>query len=148
MTFIFSGSICTPSLSTTYPQKGTRHWKNVDLSMQGNSWCRRSSSCTKSRYRWCSSASFEKTRMLLMYTRMKIPKLSRSRSFTTQWNVGGALQRTKAHNSRFEGAQLCVQGFFCNIFVMDLNLMEPTDKVYVRKHGGTPQCTQYGLHRR
>ena len=39
MTLIFSGSMCTPSLSIMYPQKGTRLWKNVDLSMQGNSWC-------------------------------------------------------------------------------------------------------------
>ena len=36
---IFSGSMCTPSLSMMFPQKGTRLWKNVDLSMQRKSWC-------------------------------------------------------------------------------------------------------------
>ena len=30
MTLIFSGSICTPSLSMMYPQKATRLWKNVE----------------------------------------------------------------------------------------------------------------------
>ena len=39
MTLILSGSMCSPSLSMMYPQKSTRLWKNVDLSMQGNSWC-------------------------------------------------------------------------------------------------------------
>ena len=39
MALIFSGSMCTPSLSMMYPQRGTPLWKNVDLSMQGNSWC-------------------------------------------------------------------------------------------------------------
>ena len=72
MTLIFSGSICSPSLLTMYPQKGTQLTKNVDLSMHGNSWCRRSSSCTKSTCRWCSSASFKKTRMSSMYTHTKI----------------------------------------------------------------------------
>ena len=38
MTLMFSGSMCTPSLSMMYPQKGTRLWKKVDLSMQGKSW--------------------------------------------------------------------------------------------------------------
>ena len=39
MTFIFSRSICTPSLLMMYQQKGTPLWKNVDLLMQGNNWC-------------------------------------------------------------------------------------------------------------
>ena len=95
MTLIFSGSMCTPSLSTMYLQKDTGLWKNVDLPMQGNSWCRRSSSYTKSRCRWCSSASVEKTRVSSMDTRTKIPKWSRRTSFTTCWNVDGALQRPK-----------------------------------------------------
>ena len=48
-TLIFSGSICTPSLSMIYPQKGTRGWKKVNLSIQGNYLCFCSNSCTKSR---------------------------------------------------------------------------------------------------
>ena len=61
-----------------------------------------------------------------------------------RWHVTEA----KGHNNPFEGAKLCVEGGFLDIFVMDSNLMEPTDKVYLRKYGGTPQCTQYGLDRR
>ena len=61
-----------------------------------------------------------------------------------RWRVTEA----KGHNNPFEGAKLCVEGGFPDIFVMDSNLMEPTDKVYLRKHGRTPQCTQYGLERR
>ena len=38
MTLILSGSMCTPSLSMMYPQKGSRLSKNVDLSMQEKSW--------------------------------------------------------------------------------------------------------------
>ena len=34
MTLIFWGSMCTPSLSMMYPQKGTQLWGNVDLWMQ------------------------------------------------------------------------------------------------------------------
>ena len=44
------------------------------------------------------------------------------------WRVTEA----KGHNNAFEGAKLCVQGSFLDIFVMDSNLMEPTDKVYLR----------------
>ena len=95
MTWIFLGSMSTPSLSMMYPQKGTQLWKNVEFSLQRNSCCRRSSSCTKLRCRWCSSASFEKTRMSSMYTHTKIPKWSPRTSFTTRCNVYGALQRSR-----------------------------------------------------
>ena len=145
MTLIFSGSLCTPALSMMYPQKGTGPWKKVDLSMQGNRWCQRSSSCTKSRCCWCSSASLEKTRMLSMHTHTKIPKWSQ---------IHDALEgrrcvtEAKGQNNRFEGAQLCVEGGFLDIFVVDSDLVEPADKVYLRKYGGTPQCTQEGLDRR
>ena len=61
-----------------------------------------------------------------------------------RWHVTEA----KGHNDPFEGAKLSVEGGFLDMFVMDSNLMEPTDKVYLRKHGGTPKCTQYGLDRR
>ena len=57
-----------------------------------------------------------------------------------RWRVTQA----KGHNNPFEG----VEGGFFDIFVMDSNLMEPTDKVHFRKDGGTPECTQYGLDRR
>ena len=58
------------------------------------------------------------------------------------------LTEAKGHNNQLEGAKFCVEGGFSDIFGMDLNLMEPTDKVYLRKDGATPQCTQYGLDRR
>ena len=83
--------------------------------------------------------------MLSMYTHTKIPKWCQR---TSLWNVDGALQRPKGHNNPFEGAKLCVEGRFLDIFVTNANLMEPTDKVDLRNHGGTPQCTQYGLDRR
>ena len=51
------------------------------------------------------------------------------------WHVTEA----KGHNNPFEGAKLCVERGFFDIFVMDSNLMEPTDKVYLQKDGGTPQ---------
>ena len=58
-----------------------------------------------------------------------------------EWRVTDA----KGHSNPFEGAKLCVEGILFDIFVTDSNVMEPTDKVYVRKGGGTPQCTQFGL---
>ena len=82
--------------------------------------------------------------MSSMYTHTKIPKWSRRTSFTTGWNVNGTLQRQKGHNNPFEGAKLCVEGGFLDIS----NLVEPADKVYLPKYGGTPQCTQDGLDRR
>ena len=51
-----------------------------------------------------------------------------------RWRVTEA----KGHNNPFEGAKLCVEGGFLDIFIMDSNLMEPTDKVYLLKYGGTP----------
>ena len=44
-----------------------------------------------------------------------------------RWRV----KKAKAHNNPFEGVKLCVEGGFLDIFVMDSNLMEPTDKVYL-----------------
>ena len=61
-----------------------------------------------------------------------------------RWRVTEA----KGHNNPFEGAKLCVEGVFLDFFVTDSNLMNPADKVYLRKYGGTPQCTQEGLDRR
>ena len=61
-----------------------------------------------------------------------------------RWRVTEA----KRHKNPFKGAKWCVGGGFFDIFVMDSNLMEPTDKVYLGEYGGTPQCTQYGLDRR
>ena len=61
-----------------------------------------------------------------------------------RWRVTEA----KRHNNPFEGPKLCVEGGFLDIFIMDSNLMEPTDEVSLRKHGGTCQCTLYGLDRR
>ena len=60
------------------------------------------------------------------------------------WRVTEA----KGHNNPFKGAKLCVEGGFLDIFVVDSDLVEPADKVYLQKYGGTPQCTQDGLDRR
>ena len=78
---------------------------------------------------------------------MKIPKVSKDVIYDTlerQWRIGDV----KGHNNRFKSPKLCVEGGFSDIFVMDLNVMEPTDKVYLQKDDATPQCTQYGLERR
>ena len=53
----------------------------------------------------------------------------------------------KGHNNPLEGAKLRVEGGFLNIFVVDSDLVEPNNKVDLRKYGGTPQCTQDGLDR-
>ena len=37
----------------------------------------------------------------------------------------------KGHNNPFEGAKLCVEGGFLDIFAVDSNLVEPADKVYL-----------------
>ena len=54
----------------------------------------------------------------------------------------------KGHINPLEGAISCVEGGFLNIFVVDSNLVQPSDKVYLGKYGGIPQCTQDGLDRR
>ena len=54
----------------------------------------------------------------------------------------------KGHNNPFEGAKGLVEGVFLHIFVVDSDLVDPADKVYLRKYCGTPQCTQDGLDRR
>ena len=64
------------------------------------------------------------------------------------WERRWRVTEAKWHNSWFEGAKLCVKGGFPDMFVMDSNLMEHTDKTHHGKDGGTPQCTQHGLHRR
>ena len=61
-----------------------------------------------------------------------------------RWRIAEA----QGHNNPFEGRKLRVEGDCSDIFVMDLNLVEPTDKIYLRKDVGTPQCTRYGLDRR
>ena len=53
----------------------------------------------------------------------------------------------KEHNNPLEGTKLRVEGGFLDIFVVDLYLVEPTNKVNFRKYGGTLQCTQDGLDR-
>ena len=50
------------------------------------------------------------------------------------WRVTEA----KGHNNPFRGAILCVEGGFLDIFLIDSNLMEPNDKVYLQKYGGSP----------
>ena len=47
----------------------------------------------------------------------------------------------KGHNNPLEGAKFCVEDVFFDIFVVDSDLVEPTNKVDLRKYGGTPQCT-------
>ena len=83
-----------------------------------------------------------------MYTDTKISKWSRKTSFTTRCKVDGALQRPKGVRTHSNAPNCVLKAVFFDIFVMDSNQMEPTDKVYLRKDSGTPQCTQYGLDRR
>ena len=61
-----------------------------------------------------------------------------------RWRITEA----RGHNNPLEGAKLCVEGGFLDNFVMNSDLVEPADIVYLRKYGGTPQCTQDGLDRR
>ena len=60
-----------------------------------------------------------------------------------RWRITEA----KGHNNPLEGAKLRVNGGFLDIFVVDSDLVEPTNKGDFRKYGGTPQCTQDGLDR-
>ena len=94
------------------------------------------------------SACLGKTKMSSIYTHTKVPKWSRRTSFTTRWNVNGALQRPTGITTHFTAANYVLKAVCFNIFVMDSNLVEPTDKVNLRKHCGTPQCTLYALDRR
>ena len=65
---------------------------------------------------------------------------------TLEWRW--CIAEAEGHNNPFEGPKLCVDGSFFDIFVMDSNLVEPSDKINLGKDGRTPQCTQYGLDRR
>ena len=60
-----------------------------------------------------------------------------------QWRITEA----KGHNNPLEGAKLRVEGGFLDIFVLDSDLVEATNKVYLRKYSGTPRCAQDGLDR-
>ena len=60
-----------------------------------------------------------------------------------RWRITEA----KGHNNPLEGAKLCVEVGFLDFFVVDLDSVEPTNKVDLKKYGGTPQCTQDGLDR-
>ena len=60
-----------------------------------------------------------------------------------RWRITEA----KGQNNPLEGAELRVEGGFLDIFVLDSDLVEPTNKFDLRKYGGTPQCTQDGLDR-
>ena len=55
------------------------------------------------------------------------------------------ITEAKGHNNPLEGAKLCVEGGFLDIFVVDSDLVEPTNKVDLRKYGGTLHFTQDGL---
>ena len=57
------------------------------------------------------------------------------------------ITEAKGHNTLLEGATLRVEGGLLDIFDLDSDLVEPTNKVDFRKYGGTPQCTQDGLDR-
>ena len=48
-----------------------------------------------------------------------------------RWRVTEA----KGHDNPLEGAKFCVEGGFLDIFVVDLDLVEPTNKVDIRKYG-------------
>ena len=60
-----------------------------------------------------------------------------------RWRITEA----KGHNNPLEGAKLCVEGGFLDIFVLVSDLVKPTNKVDLQKYGGAPQCTQDGLDR-
>ena len=60
-----------------------------------------------------------------------------------QWRITEA----KGHNNPLKGAKFRVEGGFLDIFVLDSDLVERTNKVDLRKYSGTPQCTQDGLDR-
>ena len=55
------------------------------------------------------------------------------------------ITEAKGHNNPLEGAKWRVEGGFLDIFVLDSDLVEPTNMVDLRKYGATPQCTQDGL---
>ena len=57
------------------------------------------------------------------------------------------ITKAKGHNNPLEGAKLRVEGGFLDIFVVDSDLVKPTNKVDLGKYGGTPQCIQDGLDR-
>ena len=60
-----------------------------------------------------------------------------------RWHI----TEVKGHNNPLKGAKLCVEGVFPDIFVVDSDLVDSTNKVDLRKYGGTPQYTQDGLDR-
>ena len=60
---------------------------------------------------------------------------------------GWRITEAKGHNNPLEGAKLRVEGGFLDIFIVDSDLVGPTNKVDLRKYGGTPQYTQDGLDR-
>ena len=68
-------------------------------------------------------------------------------------SIHNALERrwrdteAKGHENPFEGAKMWVEGGFPDICVLDSDLVERADKVYLQKYGGTPQCTQDGMDR-
>ena len=83
-----------------------------------------------------------------MYTNTKIPKVVSKDIIHDALEHRWRVTEVRRQNNPFEGAKLCVGGGCLDIFVVDSNLMEPTDKVYLLKYGGTAQGTQYGLDRR
>ena len=58
-----------------------------------------------------------------------------------RWRITEA----KGHNNPLKSAKLCVAGGFLNILVVDSGLVEPTNKVDLRKYSRTPHCAQDGL---
>ena len=57
------------------------------------------------------------------------------------------ITEVKGHNNPLEDAQLRVEGGLLDIFVVNSDLVEPTNKVDFQKYGGSPQRTQDGLDR-
>ena len=58
------------------------------------------------------------------------------------------IAEAEGHNDPFEGPKLRVEGSCFDIFVVDSNLVQPTDKLDLLKDRRAPQCTEYGLERR
>ena len=77
--------------------------------------------------------------------RYKNPQLVSKNKIDNMLEWRWCILEAEGHNNQLEGPKLCVEGSFFDIFVMDSNLVEPTDKVDLGKDGGAPQSTQYGL---
>ena len=75
--------------------------------------------------------------MSSIYTHRKIAKCKENVNGDTL-ECGWYIAQAKEHYNRFDGPKLRVEGSFFDIFVMDSNLVEPTDKVNFLKERRAP----------